>query len=48
MKSKIADRKCKDCDITIFYIPHKIRRFDCLKKFLDNPMISNKNENVSK
>ena len=48
MKPKITDRKCKDCDIIISYIPRKIRCLDRHEKFIDNATISSKNENVSK
>ena len=37
MKSKITDRKCKDCDIIISYTPRKIRYLD--KWFKNIPVI---------
>ena len=42
MKNKITERKCKDCDIIISYIPRKIRCLTCHQKYLDNAIISTK------
>ncbi len=42
MKNKITERKCKDCDTIIDYIPRKVRCLDCHQKYIDNAMISTK------
>ena len=42
MICKITDRKCKDCDIIISFIPRKIRCYDCHNIYIENAMISNK------
>ena len=42
MKNKITERKCKDCDTIISYVPRKIRCLDCHQKNIDNAMISTK------
>ena len=47
MKNKITERKCKDCDVVISYIPRRIRCLDCHKKYIDNAMISTKTERNS-
>ena len=44
MKVKITERKCKDCDVIISYIPRRIRCLVCHKKYIDNAMISTKTE----
>ena len=44
MKNKITERKCKDCDIIISYIPRKIKCLNCHQKNIDNAMISTKND----
>ena len=43
MKNKITERKCKDCDTIISYIPRKIRCLECHQKYIDNTMFSTKN-----
>lgn len=48
MKNKITERKCKDCDVIISYIPRRIRCLDCHKKYIDNAMISTKPERISR
>ena len=47
MKNKITERKCKDCDVVISYIPRRIRCLDCHKKYIDNAMVSTKTERNS-
>ena len=42
MKVKNTERKCKDCDTIISYIPRKVRCTNCYQKYLDNAMISTK------
>ena len=44
MKYKNTERKCKDCDTIIAYIPRKVRCSNCHQKYLDNAMITTKNE----
>ena len=44
MKNKNTERKCKDCDTIIAYIPRKVRCSSCHQKYLDNAMIATKNE----
>ena len=48
MINKVSYRKCRDCDIMLSYIPRMVRCFDCHKKYLDNAMISNKNDSNDK
>ena len=48
MINKVSYRKCRDCDIMLSYIPRMVRCFDCHKKYLDNDMISNKNDSKDK
>ena len=48
MKNKITERKCKDCDTIISYIPRKIRCLNCHQKNIDNAMISTKNDDFTK
>jgi len=45
MKNKNTDRKCKDCDTIISYIPRKVRCDLCYKNHLNNSMITTKNKN---
>jgi hypothetical protein len=33
MKAKPTERKCKDCEVIIPYIPRKIRCIECYKKY---------------
>ena len=42
MKTKITNRKCKDCYIIISYIPRRIRCLDCHHKNFNNAIISQK------
>ena len=44
MKIIITERKCKDCDTIISYIPRQIRCLDCHQKYLDNAMFSTKKD----
>ena len=44
MINKITERKCKDCDFIISYIPRKVRCFNCHQKHIDNAMISPKKD----
>ena len=48
MINKVSLRKCRDCYIMLSYIPRMVRCFDCHKKYLDNAMISNKNDSNDK
>ena len=48
MINKVSLRKCRDCYIMLSYIPRMVRCFDCHKKYLDNAMISNKNDSNHK
>ena len=45
---KITERKCKDCDTIISYIPRHIRCLDCHQKYLDNAMFSKKKDDFTK
>ncbi len=38
MKAKPTERKCKDCELIIPYIPRKIRCIDCYKKYANFPV----------
>ncbi len=44
MKNKITERKCKDCDSIIAFIPRKVRCLNCRQRYIDNAMISTKKE----
>ena len=48
MINKVSYRKCRDCNIIFSHIPRMVRCFDCHKKYLDNAMISNKNDSNDK
>ena len=48
MINKVSLRKCRDCYIMLSYIPRMVRCFDCHKNYLDNAMISNKNDSEDK
>ncbi len=36
MKAKPTERKCKDCELIIPYIPRKIRCINCYKKYINH------------
>ena len=38
MKAKPTERKCKDCELIIPYIPRKIRCIDYYKKYTNGPV----------
>ncbi len=40
MKIKNTERKCKDCEVIISYIPRKVRCNDCHQNYLNNAMIT--------
>ena len=42
MKIKNTERKCKDCEVIISYIPRKVRCNDCHQNYLNNAMITTK------
>ena len=44
MKNKITERKCKECETIISYIPRKIRCLDCHQKHINNAMFSTKKD----
>jgi hypothetical protein len=46
MTKNITQRKCKDCDIIIDYIPRKVRCLNCHQKHIDNAMISTKRDDA--
>jgi len=44
MKIKNTERKCKDCEVIISYIPRKVRCNDCHQNYLNNAIITTKNK----
>jgi hypothetical protein len=44
MKNKITERKCKECETIISYVPRKIRCLDCHQKHINNAMFSTKKD----
>ena len=45
MKAKSTERKCKDCEVIIPYIPRKIRCINCHKQFIDEGFLNSSRSN---